>query len=583
MAAFVVDTFTDTNGTLITAHTPDTGGTWTKHGSSFSGPTPTIQSNRYDTGTSLYDNYYNDATPPSADYFAEVDIINLTGSGSNGQGIAVRQSTAASLTCYMLRLTGTGVLFQKHVSNVATTLGSHTYSFGGGDWYVKLQASGTTITCWVQKISTGEWLTTSGLTSTQTPIFSVTDSAVTGAGHPAIISWSSATHFDNFTADEPIVDLTESVTSTLSLVSTATASGVLSRSATNTLSLASTGAAELLSSIIPATSTLALIQQADHELIENDRVVASNTLELTSTAFSLSNPGVAQGLALTQEATAFLFTVFGVESTLNLSQSATAVKGVPWLPIQVSHTLELEQSLIRSIAVSVESTLSLTSEADWSYGIESTLALTQSAVAGVNRPLESELNIVQAVSKAGSIWQRSVSSALSLTSAGNSYNPNDKCAIRRGTRRGPTPNKMQLTLRSMDGSKSVTLRNPEQDNIRRVSFERIVRETRGGELTVFSDPSWPTIQSLLFTVVSTKAATIESLIQFIQDTLGEEIILTDWLGEQFVGVVIRPDEPFVEDREGYWTFGFEFEGYKSASHITVQNLNLTSTASAVVV
>jgi hypothetical protein len=86
----------------------------------------------------------------------------------------------------------------------------------------------------------------------------------------------------------------------------------------------------------------------------------------------------------------------------------------------------------------------------------------------------------------------------------------------------------------------------------------------------------------LFTVVATKRSTFDQLQQFFLDTLGLEITLSDWFGEEWVGIVTRPDEPFVEDNEGYWTFGFEFEGYKTDKHTGSSFLSLTSTAVATV-
>ena len=46
---------------------------------------------------------------------------------------------------------------------------------------------------------------------------------------------------------------------------------------------------------------------------------------------------------------------------------------------------------------------------------------------------------------------------------------------------------------------SVTLRAPNLGNKDRLSFNRILRETRGGTLVVFADPIWPKIQTLVLT------------------------------------------------------------------------------------
>ncbi len=75
MATFVSDTFTDTNNTLLSAHTPDTGSTWTK--ATGSGTTDLkIFSNKLvnKTFSSSLMIYVNDATPGSPDYDVQFDI-----------------------------------------------------------------------------------------------------------------------------------------------------------------------------------------------------------------------------------------------------------------------------------------------------------------------------------------------------------------------------------------------------------------------------------------------------------------------------------------------------------------------------
>jgi hypothetical protein len=71
-----------------------------------------------------------------------------------------------------------------------------------------------------------------------------------------------------------------------------------------------------------------------------------------------------------------------------------------------------------------------------------------------------------------------------------------------------------------------------------------------------------------------KISMFQDLHQFFIDTLGEEVYLSDWLGEEWLGVVVKPDETFTEDRDGYWTFAFEFEGSRRDGKGTRQSLSL---------
>ena len=45
------------------------------------------------------------------------------------------------------------------------------------------------------------------------------------------------------------------------------------------------------------------------------------------------------------------------------------------------------------------------------------------------------------------------------------------------------------------GTFSVSLRAPNLGNKDRLSFNRVLRETRGGTLVVFADPIWPKVQT----------------------------------------------------------------------------------------
>lgn len=285
-------------------------------------------------------------------------------------------------------------------------------------------------------------------------------------------------------------------------------------------------------------------------------------------------------LALTDEVEAILRTTERPEQFLNFVTSAVGYRGTPWLPIEISQTLDLVQSVKNTWFGQGSSDLGLVQTVDFSYALENTLELEGVATGGINYNLFNEMELTDSSTRGGSMWNRTASSSLTLQSHANSYNPNNKCDRRYGARTGPVASG-KLTLRSVDGLHEIELRNPQVDNGRRTSFERILRETRGGSLIVYRDASWPVTQTLQFTIISTKTATLVSLRQFFLDTLGYEIQLIDWLGEEWLGVVIRPDEPFVEDGEGYWTFGFEFEGHKVGGHSGSHNLSLSSEVSFV--
>lgn len=107
---------------------------------------------------------------------------------------------------------------------------------------------------------------------------------------------------------------------------------------------------------------------------------------------------------------------------------------------------------------------------------------------------------------------------------------------------------------------SVTLRAPELGNKDRLSFNRVIRETRGGTLVVFADPMWPKIQTLALTFSGLKRDVVQDLLSFFDDHLGLEIGMIDWEQRYWVGIITTPEEPVIEDDSNSYSVKFEFEG-----------------------
>ena len=137
MAQFLSDTFTDTDGVLLSAHTPDGGGTWTKN-SAYT-PGAEIFANTVGTigGTT---NHYHSGTPASADYSvtATMALIGVVANGVTGRG------ETAARTFYHTEITSNNVVLRKAVAGAFTTLGTYTGTVANND-LIKLDMVGTTI------------------------------------------------------------------------------------------------------------------------------------------------------------------------------------------------------------------------------------------------------------------------------------------------------------------------------------------------------------------------------------------------------------------------------------------------------
>ena len=107
---------------------------------------------------------------------------------------------------------------------------------------------------------------------------------------------------------------------------------------------------------------------------------------------------------------------------------------------------------------------------------------------------------------------------------------------------------------------SVMLRAPNLGNKDRLSFNRILRETRGGTLIVFADPIWPKIQTLVLTFSGLRSVQAQQLLAFLDRHLGEEVGLLDWEGRAWKGVVTTPTDPVVQDGLDSFSASLAFEG-----------------------
>lgn len=172
MAAFLSDTFTEAGSTALQSHTPEVGGSWTKH-SSYSGGAFTVGAgNGLVTSVDAATLYYNDATPPGADYVVSGYIVANTTSAKYA-GVAARISSSAD-TYYQTFLWGPGTLFlSKYVSGVLTHLQSTAVSVTNGAQYeLKLTVNGTSISAQLVGVTT----------------LSATDSSISAAGFAGVLA-----------------------------------------------------------------------------------------------------------------------------------------------------------------------------------------------------------------------------------------------------------------------------------------------------------------------------------------------------------------------------------------------------------
>lgn len=194
MPGFVEDSFTDTSGTVLSSHTPNIGGTWTKHGS-YTGDMNISDANRLRMGSGTASRcFYNSTDPAGAEYDLEC-IDRVITAANNAFGMAGRIATGAN-TMYMMRYqqsTGNWQLY-KIVTGTATLLGEFTQArTSSTESTVKLEIRDATKKVYIDGVER----------------ISSTDNAITAAGKAGFrdgsgVAGSNTTgiHLDSFVATD---------------------------------------------------------------------------------------------------------------------------------------------------------------------------------------------------------------------------------------------------------------------------------------------------------------------------------------------------------------------------------------------
>ena len=333
--------------------------------------------------------------------------------------------------------------------------------------------------------------------------------------------------------------------------------------------------------LLSATETLSLFDQAVFLLLPGGVSTVIQDLSLSDSVQAFGFETVTDVLSLSDVAT-FDFADFPVSSRNDLDLTQQVEVGFLVRNLTATDTLAFTQllGLSRDFAVAstlgvtdyasftgVSSDLSLTDAAEWGYGYdaENTLTITQSlgVIQGLNKGLSHNLNVGQAVA----YYMESRCNRVKFNSFHGSggVEPKEKHLTYNG----------KLTLRSLDTGQLLELKNPETDDKRRLAFSRVNRKFFDGTVDIFSDPSWVTEETQIYTLTGLKREKLDTLFQFLLDNLGREILLRDWKGVTWIVIITNPGEVYTEDREGYWTVDFQVEGQAIMGEYVLDNPSLS--------
>lgn len=211
MAAFVTDSFTDTNGVTLVAHTGELGAAWVKHATAGSTGHPQIQGNELvTTEVAVSENYFANTAPASADYSCSLDYKYNGATDNEIAGPGIRLSSSAQTGYFWIYFrNATAWRLYKYVAGTLTQIGA-SVAFtpsSGASYRAKLDGAGASLVCSVQRLSDGFWLDSAGtFGASQVNALSASDSAITAAGFSGFWMSSNASGgrgtLNNFSADQ---------------------------------------------------------------------------------------------------------------------------------------------------------------------------------------------------------------------------------------------------------------------------------------------------------------------------------------------------------------------------------------------
>lgn len=103
-------------------------------------------------------------------------------------------------------------------------------------------------------------------------------------------------------------------------------------------------------------------------------------------------------------------------------------------------------------------------------------------------------------------------------------------------------------------------RRPRMGNGDSISFQRVNRKTRGGDLTLFRDPMWPKTEVLDLTFDFDTDVEGHRLLQFIRLSTGEIINYRDHENRVWTGVIQNPEAELTAVGRFTFTVNVLFEG-----------------------
>lgn len=244
-----------------------------------------------------------------------------------------------------------------------------------------------------------------------------------------------------------------------------------------------------------------------------------------------------------------------VSNHLGLSQS---VQYKQVRNLEVSDTLTFTQDLSKVPAQSTFNHLYIfqSIEVVKPKVVKSTLTLTQTVNVVKGQGVQSNLTLSQSILVNRTV-NLSVNNTLTLVQYKSGYKPDDGF-IFGDYEIGSAVTTLQFVFPGWN--LNLPLRNPEFGNNEQLSFTRVFRRSRAGDIRMFREPTWPASRSFSYTINGLCPGTAKKLLDFLRITIGRTVRLIDYENREWDVFIMTPAADVSEQFAKNFSVSLEFQG-----------------------
>jgi hypothetical protein len=112
------------------------------------------------------------------------------------------------------------------------------------------------------------------------------------------------------------------------------------------------------------------------------------------------------------------------------------------------------------------------------------------------------------------------------------------------------------------GAFTFDVRKPDFDNSKTLSYTRLNRRSRGGDLIIYRYSGWPASITLKMKFSTLSETDKNNFLTLFKVSIGRQIVYRDYLGQDWAGIIMNPATDVQQTGRGQWTVSIELQGVK---------------------